>query len=205
MCSSDLRRLQRGVLLLVEEKDATLQAPVFSPDGKFLVYLRAVGPSGNGIYAVPLADDRTPRVVVPSPSPQTLLNYPRVSPDGRWLAYASNESGRSQVYVTSFPSGAGKWQVSSNGGDMPAWRRDGREIYFASGSELTVAAVTAVGSQFNPGPPRAITRLGNAIANGRIFDAMPDGSRFIAPIVPTDAASPMQILVNWPAELESKK
>ena len=191
--------------LLVEEKDATLLSPAFSPDGKFLVYLKAIGPSGNGIYAMPLAGERTPQVVVPSPSPQTLLSYPRVSPDGRWLAYGSSESGRSQLYVTSFPSGAGKWQVSISGGDMAAWRRDGREIYFASGSELTGAEVTAVGSQFNPGPPRAITRLGNAIANGRIFDAMPDGSRFIAPIVPTDAASPMHLLVNWPAELEAKK
>src|SRR5262249_16876841 len=62
--------------LLVEEKGVTLQAPVFSPDGKFLVYLRATGPSGNGICAAPLSGDRTPRVVVPSPSPQTLLNYP---------------------------------------------------------------------------------------------------------------------------------
>ncbi|HYS03658.1 MAG TPA: protein kinase [Candidatus Dormibacteraeota bacterium] len=191
--------------LLVEEKDATLQAPAFSPDGKYLVYLRATGPSGNGIYAMPLAGDRTPRVVVPSPSAQAVLSYPRVSPDGRWLAYGSSESGRSQLYVTSFPSGSGKWQVSITGGDMGAWRRDGREIYFTGGSELQAADVTAVGGQFNPGPPRTIAHLGNAIANGRIFDAMPDGSRFIAPIVPTDAASLMHLLVNWPVELEAKK
>jgi Tol biopolymer transport system component len=191
--------------LLVEEKDATLQWPAFSPDGKLLVYLRATGPSGNGVYAMPLTGERTPRVVVPSPSAQTLLNYPRVSPDGRWLAYSSNESGRSQVYVTSFPGGSGKWQVSSVSGDMPAWRRDGKEIYFVSGSELQAANVNAAGSQFNPGTPRTLARLGNAIANGRIFDAMPDGSRFIAPIVPTDTASPMHLLVNWPAELEAKR
>src|SRR5437867_7791213 len=145
------------------------------------------------------------RVVVPSPSAQTVLSYPRVSPDGRWLAYGSSESGRSQLYVTSFPSGSGKWQVSITGGDMAAWRRDGREVYFAGGSELQAADVTAVGGQFNPGPPRTTAHLGNAIANGRIFDAMPDGSRFIAPIVPTDAASLMHLLVNWPAELDAKK
>jgi Tol biopolymer transport system component len=191
--------------LLVQEKDATLQAPAFSPDGRFLVYLRAVGPSGNGIYTMPLAGDRTARVVVPSPSPQTLLNYPRVSPDGRWLAYSSNESGRTQVYVTSFPGGAGKWQVSSASGDMPAWRQDGKEIYFASVSELQAVSVNSAGGQFNPGTPQTIAHLGNAIANGRVFDAMPDGSRFIAPIVPFDAASPIHLLVNWPAELEAKK
>jgi Tol biopolymer transport system component len=191
--------------LLVEDKDATLQAPAYSPDGKFLVYLRATGPSGNEIHAVPLTGERTPRVVVPSPSPQTVLSYPSVSPDGRWLAFGSSENGRSQLYVTSFPSGSGKWQISIAGGDMPAWRRDGKEIYFTGGSELQAADVRAVGGQFNPGPPRTIARLGNAIANGRIFDAMPDGSRFIAPIVPTDATSPMHLLVNWPAELEAKK
>src|SRR4029077_5595276 len=135
-------------------------------------------------YVMPLTGERTPGVLVPSPSAQRLINYPRVSPDGRWLAYASNESGRFQVYVTSFPGGSGKWQVSSVSGDMPAWRRDGKEIYFASGSELQAAGVQAVASQFNPGTPRTITRLGNAIANGRIFDALPDGSRSIAPIVP---------------------
>jgi hypothetical protein len=88
---------------------------------------------------------------------------------------------------------------------MPAWRRDGKEIYLVSGSELQIADVSAAGSQFNPGTPRTITRLGNAIASGRIFDAMPDGSRFVAPIVPTDTASPMHLLINWPAELEAKK
>jgi eukaryotic-like serine/threonine-protein kinase len=191
--------------LLVEEKDVALQTPAFSPDGKFLVYIRATGPSGNGICALPLSGDRTPRLIVPSPSPQTLLNYPRVSPDGRWLAYSSNESGRTQLYVTSFPSGAGKWQVSGVAGDMPAWRKDGREIYFVSASELQVVEVSSVANQFTFGTPRTIAILGNAIAAGRVFDAMPDGSRFIAPIVPTDSASPIQLLLNWPAELEAKK
>src|SRR5262245_46027574 len=191
--------------LLVEERDVTLQAPTFSPDGKFLVYLRATGPSGNGICAMPRSGERTPPVIVPSPSPQTLLNYPRVSPDGRWLAYSSNESGRSQLYVTSFPSGAGKWQVSGVAGDMPAWRKDGREIYFVSASELQAVEVSSVTNQFAFGTPRTIAHLGNAIAAGRVFDVMPDGSRFIAPIVPTDSASPIQLLLNWPAELEAKK
>jgi eukaryotic-like serine/threonine-protein kinase len=191
--------------LLIEEKDVTLQAPSISPDGKYLVYLRATGPSGNGILAMPLSGDRTPRIVVPSPSPQALLNYPRVSPDGRWLAYSSNESGRTQLYVTSFPSGTGKWQISAAAGDMPCWRKDGREIYFASVSELQAVDVTTVGNQFAFGPQRTIAHLGNAIANGRVYDAVPDGSRFVAPIVPTDSTSQIQLLMNWPAELEAKR
>jgi Tol biopolymer transport system component len=191
--------------LLVEEKDTTMQTPAFSPDGSFLVYLRATGPSGNAIYAMPLAGERTPRLVVASPTPQTVLSYPRVSPDGRWLAYASNEGGRTQVYVTSFPAGAGKWQVSNAGGNMPAWRRDGNEIYFTNISDLQAAPVASAGTQFNPGPPQVLAHLGNALANGRTFDAMPDGNRFIAPIIPPDSTSPIHLLVNWPAELEAKK
>src|SRR5436309_12735809 len=93
------------------------------------------------------------RVVVPSPSAQAVLSYPRVSPDGRWLAYGSSESGRSQLYVTSFPNGSGKWQVSITGGDMAAWRRDGRAIYITDGSELQAADVTAVGRPCTPVPP----------------------------------------------------
>jgi Tol biopolymer transport system component len=191
--------------LLIEEKDATLQAPTFSPDGRSLVYLRATGPLGNAISVLPIDGARTPQVIVAAPSPQSLLNYPRVSPDGRWLAYTSTESGRVQVYVTSFPTGAGKWQVSTATGDMPTWRRDGKEIYFVSVSELKAVEVTAVANQFSLGTSRTITSLGNAIANGRVFDAMPDGSRFIAPIISPDTASPMQLLVNWPAELEARK
>ena len=107
--------------------------------------------------------------------------------------------------MTSFPSGAGKWQVSGGHGDMPAWRKDGREIYLVSASELQAIEVSSVANQFTFGPPRTITRLGNAIAAGRVFDVMPDGSRFVAPIVPTDTASPIQLLLNWPADLQAKK
>ena len=190
---------------LVEEKDASRQSPAFSPDGRYLVYTRATGPSGNEIDAKPMTGDRTPRVVVPSPSTQTVLTGPRVSPDGRWLAYSSNEGGRVQVYVTSFPAGGGKWQVSAAVGSLPAWRADGKEIYFASASDLMGAAVSSVGGQFNSGPPQLLAHIGNVIGAGRIYDPMPDGSRFIAPIVPTDAGAPIQLLVNWPAELESKR
>src|SRR3989442_794552 len=118
-----------------------------------MVYIR-----GSAVLGSELAwFDRTGKEGGARETVDTALHVnPAWSPDGRWLAYASNESGRSQVYVTSFPGGSGKWQVSSLSGDMPAWRRDGKELDFASGSELQAADVNAAGSQFNPGTPRTI-------------------------------------------------
>ena len=188
--------------LLAAEEGANLSVPTFAPDGAHIVYVRSTGPSGNAILVMPLLGERTAKVIVAAPTAQATLNFPRVSPDGRWLAYSSNETGRMQVYVTSFPTGAGKWLVSEQTGDIPAWRKDGKEIYFASASQLLAADVTAVGGQFSVGPARTISQLGNAIANGRVYDAMPDGSRFVAPIVPSDSAAPIQLLLNWPAALK---
>ena len=190
---------------LVEEKDASMGQPAFSPDGKYVVYARNTAPTGNSIYAMSLSD-RKSKPVVNSPSIQTQLANPRVSPDGRWLAYTSTESGRAQVYVTSFPEGVGKWQVSSTGGGIPTWRRDGKEIFFFGlDGFLYAAPVGAVGTQFNPGQPQPLFRVGAAITIGRPYDPMPDGQRFLVPIVPTETSAPMQLLLNWPAELESKK
>ncbi|HUD70909.1 MAG TPA: hypothetical protein VMQ62_03005, partial [Dongiaceae bacterium] len=188
--------------VLASEAGANLSVPTFSPDGGQVVYVRSTGPTGNAIVVMPLKGDRTAKVIVSAPSAQATLNFPRVSPDGRWLAYSSNETGRVQVYVTAFPTGAGKWLVSEQAGDIPAWRRDGREIYFASASDLMAAEVTAVGGQFSVGPPRVVAQLGNAIASGRVYDAMPDGSRFVAPIVSSDSAAPIQLLINWPGALK---
>jgi Tol biopolymer transport system component len=192
---------------LVVEEGVSATLPSFSPDGRYVVYVRGtIGrDTGNAIYVMPLNGERKPRLVVSVPTPRTLLGLGRVSPDGRWLAYPSNESGRLELYVTSFPSGVGKWQVSTTGGAMPAWRRDGKELYFMGGSDLNAAAVSSAGTQFNPGQVQRLFTIGNAIANGRIFDATPEGSRFIAPIVPSDSGGPIHLLVNWPAELEGRK
>ncbi|HKQ96694.1 MAG TPA: hypothetical protein VJV75_02350, partial [Candidatus Polarisedimenticolia bacterium] len=188
--------------VVAEEKGANFSAPTFTPDGKSVVCIRATGPSGNAIVVVPLEGDRTPKVVVPAPNPQANLNYPRVSPDGRWLAYSSTETGRLQLYVTSFPSGSGKWLVSDQTSDIPAWRRDGKELYYVRASEIMAAEVTAVGGQFSVGPPRLMATIGNSVASGRVFDVMPDGSRFIVPVVSSDSAAPIQLLMNWPGALK---
>jgi Tol biopolymer transport system component/tRNA A-37 threonylcarbamoyl transferase component Bud32 len=191
---------------LVEDRDASLGEATYSPDGKYVVYVRNTGPTGNAIYAMPLSGERKPQAVVNTTTPQTIFEYPRVSPDGRWLAYESNEGGRGQVYVTSFPSGVGKWQVSVDGGDVPVWRRDGREIFFfAADGSIEAVPVSTVGTQFSPGQPQPLFKVGSAATSGRPFDVSPDGQRLVVPMVASQAGAPIQLLLNWPAELENKK
>jgi Tol biopolymer transport system component len=98
-----------------------------SPDGKHLAYV-VIGPAGElDIYTVPLTGDRIPHPFIRSPANESV---PTFSPDGKWLAYESNQSGKNEVYITPFPAGGAQYLVSTNGGDRPIWRRDGKEIFY---------------------------------------------------------------------------
>ena len=120
------------------------------------------------------------------------------------LAYESNETGRTEVYVQAFPSGTGKWQVSSNGGQWARWRRDGRELFYISGGKLVAVAVKANASTFETGTPRDLfnTGLVNLAHLGRYhtYAASSDGQRFLIPrpaSTATEAASPIVVVLNW--------
>ena len=79
------------------------------------------------VWAVPVTGDKKPFPLLQSPFTEL---FPQVSPDGKWLAYQSNETGRTEIYIKPFPEGPGKWQVSTDGGKFPRWRGDGKELYF---------------------------------------------------------------------------
>lgn len=125
------------------------------------------------------------------------------SPDSRWVAYVSTESGRSEVYVAPFPGPGGKWQVSTSGGTWPRWRRDGKEIFcLASDNRLMSAEVNGGRSAFEVGAVRASfgTRA-NPNQRSR-YDASPDGQRFLVNALVEEAASaPITLVINWPALL----
>lgn len=125
----------------------------------------------------------------------------RFSPDGRWITYTSNESGREEVYVVPFPGPGGKWQVSTGGGRTPAWTRGGREIvYQAPGKEITAVEVQTNPS-FQAGIPKALFKTNVRPPPGGQFDVTPDGERFLVNLLPGDQMSdPVTLVQNWAAE-----
>jgi Tol biopolymer transport system component len=142
----------------------------------------------------------------PAPYLQTPFNEAqgRFSPDGRWVAYQSNESGRPEVYVRPFPSADRKWVVSAEGGVLPVWSRDGRELYYVVPGELTLmAAAIAPGDEFRASAPRALFKN-----SGTVFDVARDGRFLMAsPVEPpagsaARASSPTLVFISdWRAKL----
>jgi Tol biopolymer transport system component len=122
---------------------------------------------------------------------------PAISPNGRWIAYASNESGALEVYVRPYPDTGRSWQISAGGGDLPVWSRDGREICFASGTKMMAAAVEAEPT-FRVGAPVELFDGGFSIARTRDFDVAPDG-RFIAVgrAGADDGRDELRMLLDW--------
>jgi eukaryotic-like serine/threonine-protein kinase len=173
----------------------------WSPDGRFIL-LRVNAPrTGNDLWVLPLFGDRKA-----FPFLQTPFNEGtgRFSPDGRWIVYGSNESGRNEVYVAPFPGAGGKWQVSAAGGSGPRWGRDGKEIFYLGlDNKLMAATVNGAGSAFEVGAMRGLFGT-RAITNQRsMYDPSPDSQRFLVnTLADEDAAAPITLVVNWPALLK---
>jgi Tol biopolymer transport system component len=131
----------------------------------------------------------------------------RFSPDGRYVAYVSNESGTSEVYVQTFPAGGGKWQISNGGGAQPQWRADGKELFYVAPGDTLEAVPVSTGATFEPGVPKALFRQAMERApilrNG--WSPSADGQRFVVN-ASRDAgqSAPFSVVLNWPATLPQK-
>jgi hypothetical protein len=133
---------------------------------------------------------------------------PHLSPDGRWLAYASDESGRRQIYVQPYPGPGGKWQISTDGGNEPQWSRNGKELFYRSGNKM-MAVDIATQTGFAAAKPRQlfegrymVTSTGWARPN---YDVSPDGQRFLMlkPVEPEQApVTQINVVLNWSEELK---
>lgn len=175
----------------------------WSPDGRALVTEEIDPVDGVGIYTVSLGDKLAVR-----PFLQTRFaeGAATLSPDGRWLAYTSNESGRSEVYVQVFPGPGGKWQISTDGGTEPRWARSGRELFFRSGDKMMTVPVEGQAT-FSAGTPRALfegqyLRVSWEQAN---YDVSADGQRFLmisGP--PSTSQTQLYLVVNWFDELKQR-
>jgi Tol biopolymer transport system component len=176
-----------------------------SRDGRYL-FMTALPTTHKSmeIWVLPLFGDRKPYPFVQTEFQE---NQPRLSPDGRWLAYRSNESNRNEIYVVSFPQPARKWQISANGGRQPVWSRDGRELYYYSLDNRIMAVGIKPSvpgdAQLRFGVPSALfeVRISTGPDNTS-FDVSKDG-RFLLPVLTEHAAStPMTVTLNWPELLK---
>jgi eukaryotic-like serine/threonine-protein kinase len=180
----------------------------WSHDGRFLLYYTASVPkTGSDLWVLSLEGDRKAIPLLTTDFNEGLGDF---SPDGRWVAYVSNESGRNEVYVRPFvasgPSGPslgeGKWQVSKDGGTNPRWRADGKEIIFNFGLAILSVDVNASGAGFQMGTAKQLFR---APANNG-WDVTGDGKRFLMIVPPNQAAqaapTPITVVLNWQADLK---
>jgi Tol biopolymer transport system component len=187
----------------------------WSPDGRSVLYLSVGGKTKGDMWVAPLGNHRAP-----VPFLQTAFDERdgEFSPDGRWIAYASNESGRDEVYVRPFssdpsgtplPDSGNKWIISSEGGVRPKWKKDGTELYYLDLDGKLMAASVTTRPVFQAGVPRLLfqTRSGSAGANwAGSADAhwapSPDGKRFLFLVPETQGAAPFTVVLNWPALLK---
>jgi eukaryotic-like serine/threonine-protein kinase len=176
-----------------------------SPDGQLLVFFRNIQ-GHRDLWVLPLVGEHKARPLIESSFYKV---HAQISPDGHWIAYASDESGRFEVYVQPFPGLGGKWQISTNGGMEPRWSRDGRQLFYRSGDKMmaveiqTRAGFAAGGPRLLFDQPYADTGVTTA---GAAYDVAPDGQHFL--MLKEDEAQTSQlelhVVLNWAEEVKRR-
>jgi Tol biopolymer transport system component len=193
-------------LLYADDSDKISSS--WSPDGKSLLYFNlGNSKTGQDVWVLPLAPAAGAKGEAAKPfafvqTPFNDLNG-KFSPDGHWVAYASNESQRNEVYVAPFPGPGGKQQISVSGGNFPRWRSDGKEIFYvAPDQRLMAAEVTARGNTVTVGQVRPL--FGRVQTNrGYLYDVSADGQKFLLAVQPEQTTSePLTLVENWSAALK---
>jgi hypothetical protein len=191
--------------LLDSPYTSSLPSPTsWTQDGKFLIFTMLTPQMRNDIWMLPLSGERKPRPLIQSKGTD---RGGVVSPDGHWLAYASDEPGNFEVYVAQFPQPARSWKISRSGGVLPHWRADGKELFFVAGDnvkgyKLMAVSVDAVSgeAEFQAGAPQELFELESTII-APIYAPSRDGKRFLVSVV-TERASPppINVVMNWAAD-----
>ena len=185
--------------------DGVTKAPrSVSPDGKWLLYDRPEQKSGNDLWILPLTAAPGGAKAEPQVFLQTKFNESRgrFSPDRKWVAYVSDESGIVEVYVTPFPGPGNKRQISNGGGTWPIWRRDGTELFHAiPGGQLVAVELSARNGALELGNTQKLFD-GIITTRGQNYDATADGQKFLVTEDTGGSSLPLTILQNWPATLK---
>ena len=185
---------------LLYKSDTTKVPDCISPDGRLLMYSEQSRETGWDLWLLPLEGEHTPRPFINTPFDQPMAAF---SPDSRWVAYGSNESGAMEVYVVPFPGPGRKWQISTQGGSWPQWRSDGREIFYRGPTGTIFAtSIEAGGDTLTIGMPESLFLLATPQSSNQRYFPKPDGSGFLS-IEPVDAQvrSPLTVVMNWPAKV----
>ena len=166
----------------------------WSRDGRYVLYTAATG-KGSVVWALPLQGEGKGGKPIPWIQSAFSVKDARFSPDGRWVAYTSDESGRDEVFVQAFPVAEGKWPISTAGGSRPSWSADGRELFFVSPDDrLMSLAFSFTGSGVQAGEPQQLLHL----SPGAVYEASPDGRRFLVQH-PVEESTPdaINVVLNW--------
>jgi Tol biopolymer transport system component len=176
----------------------------WSPDGQLLAFMEVNPSTQRDIWILRMGD----RKAEPFLKTRFDESVPRFSPDGHWLAYTSNESGRYEIYVQPYPGPGGKWQISTEGGTEPAWNSNGRELFYRSGDKM-MAVDIATQASFAAGKPRMLFQgpYERTAATAPNYDVSPDGQRFLM-LKPADtgesAPTQINVVLNWFEELKRR-
>jgi len=174
----------------------------WSPDGKLLVYEQTGQKTANDLWLLPLSGDRKPLPYLQTPFEEGAARF---SPDGRWIAYQSNESGQFQVYVQTVPLSGAKYQISTSGGIAPYWRKDGRELFYASADRKLMAVPIKLGATIEAGTPQPLFPISPVTFGSfpnSFYAPMRDGQRFLLNTPAggeAGAATPFTVVTNWQA------
>jgi len=191
-------RVKQEVLLDTAASD---QPTAWSPDGQWIVYERrnSVDATQKDIWILSLADGST-RPFADSPFEEV---HGQISPDGRWLSYTSDESGRAEIYVQPFPDGGRKRQVSTDGGSAGHWRGDGEELFYISPDGSLMAVSVSAESGFRAETPTMLFRTRIRWASGDHYDVFADGQSFlINEHLDDESSEPMSLILNWSTGLD---
>jgi len=172
----------------------------WSRDGKFILIRK-----GNELWYLTWPECKAKAVA----QGRWTVRGAQFSPDGRWIAYSSNETGKMEIYVANFLGGNGKWQVSTGGGQEPRWRQDGKELFYLSQDGKMMAVPLAANASFEAGSPVALfqTHRRQALSSQDFFsyDVSVDGQRFlIATQMDEGTPAPLSVLLNWASSVENK-